>query len=236
MVATTDQKARLLDLTTGLLEMVRDGKRECNEVCDVLQVIKDNPNFAQKLFPSPKSLKFQLRDWQSFYLKFFNLKKDFTNLPIPKEKKDFDFLLILARGLTPNQIYGVMNVYFRCWKYTDDLDATISDRTSQNGDYAIWLRNRQEADEELKNLSANQLKEKGISGITLEERLVLELFYFWKNQKHRDFQNITLCSGSRDLDDDVPFVHWDGCCGGVGVNWTSPDNRSEGRRCRLVVS
>ena len=46
MVATTDQKARLLDLTTGVLELVRDGKRDPEEVCDVLQVIKGERNFA----------------------------------------------------------------------------------------------------------------------------------------------------------------------------------------------
>ena len=46
-IATTDQKkARLLDLTTGILEMVRDGNRNYDEVIDVFQVIKEECNFA----------------------------------------------------------------------------------------------------------------------------------------------------------------------------------------------
>lgn len=49
MAATTDQKARLLDLTTGVLELVRDGKRDAGEVCDVLQLIKDRRDFASML-------------------------------------------------------------------------------------------------------------------------------------------------------------------------------------------
>lgn len=49
MTATTDQKARLLDLTTGVLELVRDGKRSIEDVSDVLQIIKDNQDFLMQL-------------------------------------------------------------------------------------------------------------------------------------------------------------------------------------------
>lgn len=49
MVAKTDQKARLLDLVTGVLELTRDGKRDVGEVADVLQVVKDDPKFARRL-------------------------------------------------------------------------------------------------------------------------------------------------------------------------------------------
>lgn len=42
--ATTEQKkARLLDLVTGILEMVRDGNRGYDEVIDTLQAIKSEP-------------------------------------------------------------------------------------------------------------------------------------------------------------------------------------------------
>jgi len=47
MVATTDQKARLLDLVTGVLELTRDGKRDAGAVCELLQLVKDNPEFAR---------------------------------------------------------------------------------------------------------------------------------------------------------------------------------------------
>ena len=49
MVATTDRKARMFDLTTGVMELVRDGNRSIDEVCDVLQIIKDDSDFAARL-------------------------------------------------------------------------------------------------------------------------------------------------------------------------------------------
>ena len=52
MAATTSQKARLLDLVTGVLELVRDGNREASEVADVLQVVKEESGFAKRLLAS----------------------------------------------------------------------------------------------------------------------------------------------------------------------------------------
>lgn len=45
MVATTDQKARLFDLIATVSEFVRDGKRDPGNVCAVLQIVKDQPDF-----------------------------------------------------------------------------------------------------------------------------------------------------------------------------------------------
>lgn len=47
MVATTDQKARLLDLVTGILEMARDGTRDIEAISEVFQIIKERPDFAE---------------------------------------------------------------------------------------------------------------------------------------------------------------------------------------------
>ena len=55
-IATTDQKARLLDLTTGILEMARDGNRDYEEVIEVFQVIKEKPNFATILGRNSKAV------------------------------------------------------------------------------------------------------------------------------------------------------------------------------------
>jgi len=49
MSATTEQKARFLDLVTGTLEMVRDGKRAIEPILTILQGIKDKANFAERL-------------------------------------------------------------------------------------------------------------------------------------------------------------------------------------------
>ncbi len=54
---TAVAKARLLDLTTGVLELVRDGNRDAEEVCRVFQIIKDETGFASRFFsPTPVAL------------------------------------------------------------------------------------------------------------------------------------------------------------------------------------
>lgn len=65
MVATTNQKARLLDLTTGVLELVRDGKRDPDKVCAVLQIIKENRNFASTLRVEQQA---ELKIWKTIKL------------------------------------------------------------------------------------------------------------------------------------------------------------------------
>ena len=96
------------------------------------------------------------------------------------------------------------------------------------------MRDRQEADEELKNKSANDLKSDGTNCVTLEERLLLEMMYFRETGKHLDIQNITLCAGSRRPRGGVPRVSWYSV--GVGVDWCGPGHAYGGLRARAVVS
>lgn len=179
------------------------------------------------------------KEWQDFYQRVFGITVDFTRVKVPKHKKGFDRVIYVPQGLTLNQAYQVCQKRFKCWKGYDDLDKAVkdNDRTSEKS-YAIRLRDRVEADEELKNLSANQLKEKGIPGITLLERLILELKYYDETGNHLDIQNITLCSGSRDANDDVPYVYWyPGWVGGkLRVHWYWPGWACGNLRGRSVVS
>lgn len=188
----------------------------------------------QNPFVTPDS---KVGEWQEFYQDVFGWTKDFSNLQIPPERNGFGWLIIVAEGLTLNQVFNKCVKRMKTWKCVSDLDETVpkNDREAKT-DYAVWVRDRVEADEELKNLSANQLAEKGILGITLLERLVLELFYFWKSRgKHLDLKNVTLCNGSRCSGGDVPGVYW--YSGDeLGVHWYNPDVRSGFLRTRAVVS
>jgi len=150
-----------------------------------------------------------LVEWQDFW-KRHGIKADFTRLVIPAKKKGFDRLLVIPEGLTINQAITICQRKFSVWTYANDLDKNVNknDRTAGKA-YAIWVRDRAEADEELKNLSADDLEEKGINGITLLERLVYELKHFDESGEHLDIDNITLCSGSRASDGSVPNVSWD---------------------------
>jgi hypothetical protein len=123
--------------------------------------------------------------------------------------------------------------------YTDDLDTNVptNDRDpNKTGSHVVSFASNEEADENLKNLSANKLAEQGVKGITLLERLILELGYFLTTGKHLDEKNVTLCSGSRSSDGHVPCVGWRVDDRELGVGWCSPGSAGGDLRARAVVS
>ena len=177
--------------------------------------------------------------WEEIYQEWFNIKKDFSSLQVPDiydARKHF--AVIVAQELTMNEVVTGMRKKFRVGLYREDLDANIiqNDRAAKNGDYIILFKKRIEADKELKNLSANQLKETGHQGITLMERLLLGILYFNKSEKRLDIINRTLCFGSRGSDGYVPDVFWYSGHDGLYVGWSSPDNAGDDLRSRAVVS
>lgn len=177
-----------------------------------------------------------LADWRTFYRDVLGIETDFSGLAIPDRPAGFDRLLVLAQGITPQSAYDLCAKNFPCWKYTDEnFDKIVtSDRTAKDGAYAIWVRDRVEADEELKSRSANDLKQQNIPGITLEEREIFELKFFRETGQHLDVNNWTLCSGSRCGGGSVPRVSWSD--GGFRVFWFSPVGAIDRLRSRQAVS
>jgi hypothetical protein len=179
-----------------------------------------------------------VRSWQGFYRDFFEINTDFSNLRIPAHHQGFDRLIIVAQGIYPEQLYHKCRESFFGWKSTNDsLDKVVqSDRSSKNGTYAIWFRETIEADEDLKNLSAEELKAQGIPCITLEERLLYELKYFDETDGgHLDLDNVTLCSGSRYIDGYVPTVRYRATAMGLGIHWYKTNDRFISVRARRGV-
>jgi hypothetical protein len=181
--------------------------------------------------PMTSSQSKDIIQWQVFY------RCDFSDINIPAQKEGFTRLVIVAQGMDLQRAFSKCKQMFPSGKYGGgSLDTAVptNDRDSKNGSYAIWMRDRVEADEELSNKSANDLKQESIKGITLLERLLLELKYFGETGKHLDLKNWTLCSGSRYSDGSVPCVYW-----GVGkleVDGDTVDFRDPRLRSREVVS
>ena len=190
----------------------------------------------QRIIDASGKVLTEITDWQQFYHDLFGLEIDLLGLSVPAKKKGFDRLVIVAQGMTLQRLYDNCVKLCPCWKWTDDdLDKIVqSERTAKDGTYAVWFRDVVEADEELKNLSANDLKEKGIPGITLEERLLMELKYFKETGNHLDIKSWTLCSGSRCSDGGVPDVDWGS--DGLRVGWCHPDDAGGDLRSRRAVS
>lgn len=180
--------------------------------------------------------------WMSFYERYFPAEitqagglNIIHTLSIPEQKDDFERLLIVIPGISMNRVYDECAKHFKCWRYVEDLDKDIptNDPRAGGSAYVVRLRDRIEADEEHKNKSAKDLAISGIKGITLLERMLLELKYFDETGKHLDIQNVTLCSGSRDADGYVPYAHWS--VGRFDVYWLGPSYRSPLLRVREVL-
>lgn len=153
----------------------------------------------------------------------------------PKIQKGEYRTVNISKGMTIEGMLAECKKLFPVWRYTENnLDEYVtSDRTSDKA-YSIKFKNVQEADEDMKKLSANEIKEKGLQTITLLERLVMELDYFEETGKHLDIENWTLCAGSRYSDGDVPYVGWSS--GKLSVGWTSVDNRFSSLRARVALT
>jgi len=179
-----------------------------------------------------------IKGWESFYRLAFGIEVQLLwKVKIPPRRGGFNRLIIVAKGLSLNRVYDVCAENFSCWRYVEDFNASVTENDrnpNRGGTYTIWVRDTLEADENLKNLSANQIKEQKIKGVTLLERMLHELKYFKETGKHLDISNITLCSGSRPSDGSVPSVDW--CGGQFKVSWYDTDDADQDLRAREAVS
>ena len=176
--------------------------------------------------------------WLDMYWLIFQIEPDISKLKIPALKKNFNWLIPCFPEIPTNLVWEAHKERYPCYSYAgDDLEKAVSkdDRTYKKGPYGIWVRDRVEADEEFKDLSANVLRKRSVLGITLDERLRLELFYWVRSRgQHLDTKNITLCAGSRHSLGRVPHVYWDD--GRLRVRWYFPVNANPHLRSREVVS
>ncbi|MBU1202509.1 hypothetical protein KKH39_00465 [Patescibacteria group bacterium] len=177
-------------------------------------------------------------EWEEFYRKYFRLVVDFYGVTIALNPGDFDRVIFIPKGLKLNDVLEAIRKQFPAWSHEDNLDKDIVENIRQSDkSYAIRLRERVEADEELKSLSANQLKQQGVNAITLLERLVLELKYWSETGQHLDVSNITMCAGSYDRDGGVLGVRWDADGGRLHIiDWFSPNGAGGIVRARQVIS
>jgi len=174
---------------------------------------------------------------QDRYKQAFRVKLDFSGIEIPPSQPGFDRLIIMQQGYGPNKYYEASERQFPCSREIEDLDNAVKGRNERewNKTYAIWVRNRREADCELKNMSAVATKEKGIQTMTLAERLWLGIDWFLEKKEHLDEKNNTYCSGSRYFNGNVPSVALANRKL-LRVSWNLPRAAYPWLRARAVVS
>lgn len=212
----------------------------------VIQGWIENPRALKQILregltPSPKNLQgVVVLNWSSVY-EHLGLREQYElfvqALAMPTDSNRW--LIPVLQGVTCNQVVEVLKqLGVNFYLYADDLDQAVARniRDAKNGSYAVTCQAVVEADEANKNLSAKDCQQQGIVGMTLLERLLLELAYYLATQKHLDIKNVTLCTGSRYADGRVPYVRWDSGSREVRVNWDSTSGRDGGLRTRSVVS
>lgn len=211
---------------------------QCEAVAEILASLHEPAQ--ETLGPQRNPL---VEKWISFYEKHFPEQLAATGgveelhvLKLPPKRDGFTRPIVVLKGLTTNAVYAACEKHFPCWRYVDDLDANVPANDRQaTASYAVWVRDRVEADEEFTGKSANDLTLISHRGITLLERMLYELKFFDEtNGSHLDLKNVTLCTGSRLAGGGVPYADWDG--GKFRVDWTDPRNRHPCLRSREVVS
>jgi len=177
-----------------------------------------------------------LTEWSSFYGEVFGLNcftSDFECLEIPTRPYGFGWLIIMREGLTAQSLLAKCQERFACEDESHDKLDTLKSVRIADRRYALWVRDCIEADEENKDKSAKDCEHEGMKGITLEERLILELFYHWKTDNHLDIEDhSTLCTGSYYSNCYVPRVKFSN--GRVCILSEYPKNGSLSIRVREV--
>lgn len=182
-----------------------------------------------------------LNEWEKYFYKIHQLKADFSGVTIPEaDDDDFPWFVCTPENFSTERAYSGGKQLYDKWKWTDKALDDILDlsfgRDSQKEPYIVRFHPNWEADETLKNLSADAITEKQINTSALKERLLLGDFLYWKHKKHLDVKNWTLCSGSRFSDGFVPRVDWLPNYRRVIVYWHSSVNAPPYLRAREVVS
>lgn len=231
----SSDKEKLFDQMFTIGKMVVDEVRTAKEVSRALQPIISEPRKSvapvTTLVDEDDIRTYWEERWRDLGVKF-----DPAKVVIPAVRGDLTRVIMMPRGIMQNQLRDICKGLFPCWFESTDLDKAVSfhDRFPLARSYAVRVRDRMEADEELNNLSANQLAEAETAVETLPERLVHEVDFFKVTQGHLDVNNVTLCAGSRNSGGDVPRVDWDD--DGLYVSWYGPDHAHGNLRGRAAVS
>lgn len=180
--------------------------------------------------------------WRAMYKELFGYDTPEV-VPIPtRNVMNGLSLIVVAEGCSVRPVFTLCQKYFPCTVRErggqDGLGTACSiNNRSADKTYAVWIRNRMEADGEFKYKSANELRDSGHDGITLLERLLYELKFFRESGEHLDFATGTLCTGTVTMFGGtayIPVVAWES--GSLKIDWVNPGSTSELVRSREVFA
>lgn len=168
----------------------------------------------------PKRVKMSSEEvefWQKYYRDDYGIKANFGELEVPAPV-DYPTRLMVMHNDVSTKCNPIATVYekrvrskgFNWYQFTTDLDASVKSH-SRSGTYAIRVRDVREAEFGLvdgRNLSAQDVWDRGIATTTLPERLIDGDAYLLTREEHLDQEKITLCAGSKTASGGVPGVDY----------------------------
>lgn len=220
---------RLLKLQTSANSLALEGKRPLDSLDLLIEA------FQQFVFGKDLGVELWLETYKALGLEA-EYREGTKKLFLPEDQKLW--YLPMVPGVTSNKIVaGHRRSGAAYWLFNEDLDTVVPnhDRDANcNGPYVVGFRRNVEADDEFAEKSAVVLAGINHKGICLPERLLLGAGYHIATGQHLDLKVITLCTGSRSGDGDVPNVGWDSASRRVCVGWCRPDDANDVLRSRSV--
>ncbi|MBU0706842.1 hypothetical protein KKG41_00535, partial [Patescibacteria group bacterium] len=160
-------------------------------VNEVERMLRRLPNYAR-----------MIEWWGVFYKEVFGTLVQLKPQIVPEEKAGLSRLLVMVKEVSLDQIVDYLakatavDTNFSSGHHRDVISPRVPPQH-----YAIWIRDRLEADCEHRGKSVEMISEEGLCGITLEERLMLEVVHLQRSNeqgfRHLDEGTQTLCTGSR---------------------------------------
>jgi signal peptidase I len=177
--------------------------------------------------------------WTFVYDNWFDEVVDFSDVIIPRiyNPKEHFGVIVSANTSIIKVIKTVekrlnMHVYLGACQ-----DKVIKNHNRPlNKNYVVIFENNIASDRWYMDLSANDLEKRGVVGITLLERLLLEILYYQKTFNHLEGETSTLCAGSRNADNNTFNVFWNSDLGKVHVDVVRPSQYWHTMRTRAVIA
>jgi hypothetical protein len=165
---------------------------------------------------------------------------DFSKVEIPSAPREYGVIQFMPkRGILGDEMMltGGVVPYKISYRWTSNMDTAIDHdfgRDRLDSAYVVRYRFGVEADEDMKNMSAREIAEKGINTLTFRERADAGRFWMWHKNIILDRKTITLCAGSRYSAGVVPYL----LCrvDGVYVHWCYLGRANDDLRARRAVS
>lgn len=157
--------------------------------------------------------------WEGIYRDYFGLDPDFSGLAVPNCPNDgvSRWLVVVHEAIDTERAFKVCQERFGARNHSGHslADDMIECRIFGKGPYAVWVAASANPKRLFEEVSGEFLVGDRHDGMTLRERLLLEILYDRKRGQHPDRYpherldetRATICLGNRFMDGSYPIVH-----------------------------